>query len=69
MIRTVNTHTLEIGEMEGVVEDLIKDWGYDPAEHGDLVRATATTILEDAVDTAYELMRKHGLRGPADVTG
>lgn len=68
MIRTVNTYTLEIGEMEGMVEDLIKDWGYDPAEHADFVRATATAILEDAVDTAYELMRKHGLRGPADVT-
>jgi predicted exporter len=50
----------------GMCEDLLADAGYDPDEHADVMEAMAFAADLAAVDTAYEVMREHGLKPLAD---
>lgn len=65
MLLTVNDYTLRSFNT-GMCEDLLADAGYDPAEHADLVEEMACAVDLAAVDTAYEVMREHGLKTLAD---
>ncbi len=50
----------------GMCDDLLADAGYDPAEHADVADAMAFAADLAVVDTAYEVMREHGLKPLAD---
>ena len=65
MLLTVNDYTLQSFNT-GMCEDLLADAGYDPAEHADLIEAMVFAVDLAAVDTAYEVMREHGLKTLAD---
>jgi len=65
MIVSVNTYTLQSAQL-GMCEDLLADAGYDPDEHADVAEAMAFAADLAAVDTAYEVMREHGLKPLAD---
>jgi predicted Zn-dependent protease len=65
MIVSINTYTLQSTQL-GMCEDLLADAGYDPDEHAGVVEAMAFAVDLAAVDTAYEVMREHGLKPLAD---
>lgn len=46
--------------------DLVIQWGYDPADYPALIDELEMACWEAASETAYEVMREHGLVGPAD---
>ena len=50
----------------GMCDDLLADAGYNPAEHCAVAEAMAFAADLAAVDTAYEVMREHGLKPLAD---
>lgn len=52
--------------MRQIAASLVRDWGYEPAEHPALMDELEAAVSEVCVDTAYEVMREHGLPGPAD---
>ena len=60
-----NTYTLQFTSL-GMCDDLLEDAGYDPDVHADVAKAMALAADLAAVDTAYEVMREHGLKPLAD---
>jgi hypothetical protein len=65
VIVSLSTWTLQ-STQTGMCEELLADAGYDPAEHPEVVAAMAFEADIAAVDTAYEVMREHGLKTLAD---
>jgi hypothetical protein len=49
-----------------LAKSFIADWGYDPAEHEEAVDELDLALCESALETAYTVMREHGLKGPGD---
>ena len=62
---TVNRYTLQSSQA-GMCDDLLIDAGYVPAEHPGLADEMAYAADLAAVDAAYEVMRRRGLKTLAD---
>lgn len=47
-----------------LAKSFVADWGYDPAGHEAAVDELDLALCESALETAYAVMREHGLKGP-----
>lgn len=62
-------HRQYLSPLDGIrdiAESMVREWGYDPADWPGLLEDLEASTWEAFSDTARDVMRDHGLRGPAD---
>lgn len=51
-----------VNGIESLAEDLVREWGYDPAGRGDLVQAMSEEMAAALMEAGGDVMREHGLK-------
>jgi hypothetical protein len=62
-------HRQYLSPLDGIRDiaaSMVRDWGYDPADHPGLLDVLEAGAWEAFSDTVHDIMRDRGLRGPAD---
>jgi hypothetical protein len=52
-----------------IAQCLVQDWGYNHVDYPGLLDELEASTWEAFVEAAHDVMRTHGLRGPADKEG